>query len=656
MKIKDFLHLDYESQMRLSLVLFIVFLILFNFGTEYIFHQTKRTLNQEIQRNLFTVATSAGLIWKTSSLSAPSGGSFLKKNLMELSVKSEASRISFLSSDGSPLFSSREILSVEDLHIFRGMKPELAKQMLAKDGKEKMKHIFSDFYTNSSGNTYLSCYLPLESSMNLTGQRTESRIWIMVEKEVSTFAGIERISRVNDLARIGWLVIAAFVTVILIKNLLRPYRLMVKKAQSEKIIPRLGKSEKEGEMDVAVRIFEQVIKELKEKEQALQRLYQKTDRKAKDLESYNEYILKSMTSGMIICNLQGEIVQMNQPAEAMLEVSKSLVVGKRYKTIFPEKSPLGLSIQTPLAEQRTFFIPEIRLSKKNGESIWLGLNSTPIKDEKGSMLGVVVFLNDFTEVKKLEQEIAFKDKMAALGEMSSGLAHELRNSMGAILGFSRLLKKRKDDPISQNQTIDGIINEALSMESMLKRFLSFAKPFQPKIERFDLREVIQECCTSVKVTLEEYRITYELDVKPDLPSLWGDRLLLRQCFQNLIQNSIEAMPEGGELHIRLREEQLTSKEKTMLVEFSDTGCGIAKEVQDKIFNPFFTCKEKGTGLGLSLVKKIVSLHNGKIELESEPVKGTTFKIYLPLKAYSSETGLYSAEFVPTLDSSIRTTN
>jgi len=453
----------------------------------------------------------------------------------------------------------------------------------------------------------------------------------MVEKNVSAFAKIEQVSRLNVLARIAGILIAAFVTILLIRNLLYPYRQMVKKAKKERIIPTLEKNKKEGELDVAVGIFEQVIKELKQKEKALQKLYQKTDRKAKNLASYNEYILKSMTSGMIICDEEGKITRMNHPAETIVDKSENTALGKHYKTVFGEESPLCSAIQTASTGQSTYSIPEIKIAKKGGESIPVSLSSSVVKDKQDKMLGVVVFLTDLTEIKKLEEEIAFKDKMAALGEMSSGLAHELRNSMGAILGFSNLLKKRKEDPTSQGQAVDGIINEAMIMESMLQRFLAFAKPFQLKIEKIHLKKIIQECHTSVEETLKENTIALRFESEPGLPFILGDRLLLKQCFQNLIQNSIEAMPDGGKLLIRLGEKHLTSQEKSILVELSDTGCGIPKEVQDKIFNPFFTSREKGTGLGLSLVKKIVSLHNGKIELESEPNKGTTFRIYLPLK-------------------------
>ena len=131
--------------------------------------------------------------------------------------------------------------------------------------------------------------------------------------------------------------------------------------------------------------------------------------------------------------------------------------------------------------------------------------------------------------------------------------------------------------------------------------------------------------------MKETRIMFKFDSKPDLLSIRGDRLLLKQCFQNLIQNSIEAMPRGGELNIRLGEKQITPLEESIMVEISDTGYGIPREIQEKIFNPFFTSKEKGTGLGLSLVKKIISLHHGKIEFESEVNQGTTFRIYLPTR-------------------------
>jgi len=625
LKPKGFFYFDYESQIRLSLLVFILFLILLNFGTEYLFQRTRQVLRDQTDQLLSTVAFSASIAWEKNSHSV------LKKNLLELAFKSGIHRISFISPDGTPLISSSGIPSSEQMHTFQGLMPESVRQIQNGNIDQEAGPIFTDFYSDHQGNTYLACYTPLEISTEAKTSVDQNLIWIMVEKEVTNFTSIEKMSHINVWVRIGGLFIVVFVTLVLIKNLLRPYHQMVKKAEIENIIPQAGRGGKEGELDSAVNIFEQVIRELKQKEKTLQVLYQQTDRKAKDLASYNEYILKSMTSGMVMCNERGEIVQINQPAEAILGISKSLVTGKRYKTAFGEKNPLCTAIGTTLGELKAYSIPEVEMTTGNGEPRWISINSTVIKDELNRMLGAVVFLNDFTEIKKLEQEIAFKDKMASLGEMSSGLAHELRNSMGAIIGFAKLLLKRKDDPDSQSQAVDGIVKEAMNMETMLKSFLAFAKPLSLKIEEIALKDIVEECYVSVKEMLKENRIAFKVNSDPELSPMWGDRILLKQCLQNLIQNSIDAMPRGGKLNIRLGEKQQGTKEKLLIVEISDTGCGIQKEIQEKVFHPFFTSKEKGTGLGLSIVKKIVSLHHGKIELESEPNRGTTFSIFLPIK-------------------------
>jgi signal transduction histidine kinase len=203
--------------------------------------------------------------------------------------------------------------------------------------------------------------------------------------------------------------------------------------------------------------------------------------------------------------------------------------------------------------------------------------------------------------------------------------------MGTILGFSKLLKKKRGDEASKDQIINSILNEAMFMESMLQRFLSFAKPFDLKIEKVNLRNVMNACIRPLEENLKTNKIKLDLKSEPDLPLILGDRLLLKQSFQNLIQNSIEAMPQGGKLSIDLGKTKTYSQEKFIRVEITDTGCGIEKKDQRKIFYPFFTSKEKGTGLGLSLVKKIISLHHGEIKFESQVNQGTTFEIYLPLK-------------------------
>ncbi len=618
MGIRGLFRLNYESQIRISLVFFIIFLVLLNFGTEYLFQRSKRALKNQTYQHLTTVAQSARLLWEKRP--HPD----LEKNLLELAFSSGANRILFLSTDGDILASYKTVHSVKDRHVFRGLKPELVNRFRSGGDKRNLGTFFSDFYADSSGNAHISCYLPVERG------RIGSPSWIMVEKPVPALASIEKVSRFNVLARITGLLVAAFVTLLLIRNLLRPYRTMINKARKEEIISASGGSVEGAEMDAAVGIFEQVIRDLKQKEKELRQLYESTDRKARDLASYNEYILKSMTCGMIMCDQEGKITRINRPAEDILDLSQDSALGQHYKTAFETGNPVRSAIQTAIAQQGTHSVPKARIRKVHDRSTPVTLSSTAIEDDQGRRLGVVVFLTDLTEIQKLEQEVAFKDKMATLGEMSSGLAHELRNSMGAMLGFINLFRKEKAHAPSQSRTLDSIFKEAMCMESMLQRFLTFAKPHRLKIEKVDLKLLLQECRDSVEPVLREKGIVFELASEPDVGPVLGDSLLLKQSFQNLMQNSIEAMPDGGKLSINLRRERLRSGEGTMNVEISDTGCGIQKEVQDKIFNPFFTSKEKGTGLGLSLVKKIISLHNGKIDVDSQPGEGTTFTINLPL--------------------------
>ncbi len=637
MAIRGLFRLNYESQIRISLVFFIIFLILLNFGTEYLFQRSKQALKNQTYQHLTTVAQSARLLWERTPHTD------LQKNLLELAFNSGVSRILFLSRDGDIRASYKTVHSVADRHVFRGLKPELLDRFHSGGDKRNLGMFFSDFYADSSGNAHISCYLPVGRG------KTGSPIWIMVEKPIPALASIENVSRFNVLARITGLLMAAFVTLLLIRNLLRPYRTMINRARKEEIIPTSGASVEGEEMDAAVGIFEQVIRDLKQKEKELRQLYESTDRKARDLASYNEYILKSMTCGMIMCDQEGKITSINRPAEDILGVSQDSALGQPYKTAFQRGNPVRSAIQTALAQQGTHSVPEARIRKVRGRNIPVSLSSTAVEDDQGRRLGVVVFLTDLTEIRKLEQEVAFKDKMAALGEMSSGLAHELRNSMAAVLGYINLFKKGKADASSQSRTLDSVFKEAMFMESMLQRFLAFAKPHQLKIEKVDLKLLLEKCRSSVEELLKEKKITHALHSEPDVVPILGDSLLLKQSFQNLIQNSIEAMPDGGKLSINLRRERLTSGEDTMNVEISDTGCGIPKEVQDKIFNPFFTSKEKGTGLGLSLVKKIISLHNGKIDVDSVPGRGTKFYIHLPLKPepHLTETEMLRSEALET---------
>jgi PAS domain S-box-containing protein len=436
---------------------------------------------------------------------------------------------------------------------------------------------------------------------------------------------LEKFSILDSVLRGIGIFCALFFAFIFIKNILRPYRLMKKKAEEAKIKPKSNSPD----MDFVVETFTRTIKELKKKEAILKDLYKVTKQDAVRLAQFNEYILKSITSGVIICDNRGKIIRFNNPAKEIFSSSADLVLNHNYREVFKEYEKLSELVEKTLITGKEHRAGEMELSGKEGKKIWLGVSSSLIKNEKNETLGVLVLMTDITQLKNLQKELVFKEKMAVLGETSAGLAHELRNSMAAILGYGKLLKKTLPGDDSSRDIVDGIINESLQTETMLQRYLNVTKPLEIVPKKFNSAPIIQDALKMVKEGT--HNVVFDLKLPPSLPSIYGDPLLLKQIFQNLFQNSIEAMPQGGKLSVSFEMEK-----DFIEISIEDTGCGIPQENLGKIFNPFFSSKEKGMGLGLSLVKKIITAHQGKIEVESEIGKGTTFRIYLPTKNFVGE--------------------
>jgi polar amino acid transport system substrate-binding protein len=243
---------------------------------------------------------------------------------------------------------------------------------------------------------------------------------------------------------------------------------------------------------------------------------------------------------------------------------------------------------------------------------------------------VTVLFTDVTQLVGLRAELLAKEKMAALGEMTAGLAHQLRNSMGAIYGFANLLRKSIGEPNQLSQIVEEIGQETRTLESLVDKFLNFSKPLQLQPERIDLRQIIQESYQTVCRNKIAELPEFALKVGEASPFIWGDRLLLKQCFQNILQNALEAMSQGGRLQVSLDQSRWREKEG-VLIQVTDTGLGMTDKELAKIFEPFYSTKESGIGLGLSLTRKIIQEHGGRIEAHSRKGEGSTFEIFLPVE-------------------------
>ena len=372
-----------------------------------------------------------------------------------------------------------------------------------------------------------------------------------------------------------------------------------------------------SQVGFVVDTFHELVSKLKENERELEILRQKAEDRAVIIEGYNENILQSVPSGVMSFDEELRITKVNLTAEKVFEIKRETVLGKYHEDV------LNSPITDLLKEKKVIERGEISYTTPSGRKIWLGLNLSPLKNKEAKTIGQILVFTDITEIKAFEAQMELRSRLSSLGEISAGIAHELRNPMGVIAGYTKLLSKKADE--SLRPTVNAIAKEINVMNRIISDFLSFAKPAELNISDVDLKGIIENCVSVVAGGKGDIKTHIDID---GLPAIKGDEILLRQAFTNLVQNAIESMPKGGELSVR------SSLVDFIEVSISDTGPGIAENIVDKIFLPFFTTKDRGTGLGLSIVQKIIVSHGGNIFVDSSN-NGTTFRIKFPIEIDST---------------------
>ena len=362
--------------------------------------------------------------------------------------------------------------------------------------------------------------------------------------------------------------------------------------------------------------FHDMVSALKDKERDLEILRQKAEDRALAIEGYNENILQSVPSGVMSFDENLKIMKVNQAAGKILEVKEGTVIGKQHTEI------LGSPITDLLNEKKFIERGEMSYITSSGKRIWLGMTLSPLRDRDGKTIGQILVFTDLTHLKAVESQMELRARLSSLGELSAGIAHELRNPMAVIAGYTKLLSKKGEK--SLQPIIENISKEIAVMDRIISDFLSFAKPAELTMTDIDLNAMIEKCTTAIRDEKSDITVRLNIDGRPTIK---GDEVFLRQAFINIIQNAVEAMPQGGELTIEIVPSDDTERGFDIVI--SDTGHGISKDIVDKIFLPFFTTKERGTGLGLAIVHKIVVSHGGTISVESSD-KGTMFRMRLPV--------------------------
>ncbi len=391
---------------------------------------------------------------------------------------------------------------------------------------------------------------------------------------------------------------------------------------------RTGITDRKPEIGFIVETFHELVDKLKKKERELEDLKKKAEERAERIKNYNEYILQSVPSGVISLDIDMRITKMNSAAENILSIKEAEVIGESCAKIFGDALNSFANGNMTSVRRR-----ELSYTTDSGKISRLGLTLTPLRNSGGDAIGQLLVFTDLTELKALEAQAVLRDRLSSLGEMAAGMAHELRNPMGVIAGYTKLLSKKPDD--SLRPLTDSIAKEVSVMDRIITDFLSFARPPELNISTFNLTDILKACISGL--------ITERHDIKtglciPDMLSIEGDEILLRQAFTNLLTNAAEAMPHGGTLGIEAsiirggkKREPLSSGHHSghLAIKVTDSGHGIPPNMLEKIFMPFYTTKDRGTGLGLAIAHKVITSHNGTLKAESSD-KGTTFIISLPL--------------------------
>ena len=350
-----------------------------------------------------------------------------------------------------------------------------------------------------------------------------------------------------------------------------------------------------------------------------------------NLRVLHERIVESIRSGLITTDLEGNIYTFNQTASEITGYSAEAMRGKSVYALFGDiKLPIGEALEaTETGDQPPRF--ETDVITPEDFAVRVGYGVSPLYSESGETTGLIITFQDLTEIRSIEESSRRKDRLAAVGRVAAGLAHEIRNPLGAMRGAIQVLQSQTPPESSHAQLMEIILRESDRLNKIITNFLTYARPRVSNFSEIDVREAINDTFTLLKHSPD---VTENLDLQAVLPDnpvmISADPTQLKQIFWNLARNSIQAMTGGGSLKVTLEK---VNTERIRII-FADTGGGMPPEQVEQLFEPFSQSTTGGTGLGLSIVYQIIRDHNGSINVRSRENDGTTITIELPTESRS----------------------
>ncbi|BBO77371.1 PAS domain-containing sensor histidine kinase [Desulfosarcina widdelii] len=352
--------------------------------------------------------------------------------------------------------------------------------------------------------------------------------------------------------------------------------------------------------------------------------YRSTKKSLQDTSAIADEVVRSLPVGLIATDRDGRVAFYNSTAERITGLNLFDARGKDPETILPS---YFCGLKKMLDQGESIFEKEMECEFVKDTIVPVSVSASKIINEEGQFVGQVLILRDLGEVRRLQDEVRRKEKLAAIGGLAAGVAHEIRNPLSSIKGIASYFKNKFDEDSGDKEMAGVMIEEVDRMNRVISELLEFARPTDLNLKRSDVNSLIEHSVRliekeahtkdiSIKLYLTKQPLTTEID---------SDRF--SQCLLNLYLNALQAMEKGGQLSIK----NSLSDDSLIVIEIGDTGSGIEAQNMHKIFDPYYTTKTKGTGLGLAIVHKIIEAHNGSVKVRSAPDQGTTFTISIPAK-------------------------
>ncbi|MBA3011961.1 MAG: HAMP domain-containing protein [Proteobacteria bacterium] len=376
------------------------------------------------------------------------------------------------------------------------------------------------------------------------------------------------------------------------------------------------------EVEILASNFSFMIKEILAQKQQLENQLKEIKR----LQQYAEKILATMSDGLLAVDVDGMVAAINPAARAILDIPPGQSVkGCHVLTLFNKESLFTDYLRKSLADPSGRNQQEIHLQRNEEPQILL--TGTGILESDQNKPSQIIFnLNDITALKKLEAKIRQTQRLADLGTLAAGMAHEIRNPLSAIKTYVALLPGKIDKAGFLEKFQRTVPREINRLNTLIEELLELSRPPKYNFKPIDIRELLGHSIELLEADFKTRGIDCQWDIPSELPTIMADTDQLEKAFINLMRNGAQAMPEGGKiaLHVRCRENMV-------IIDFKDTGHGFSSDLAQSIFTPFFTTKAKGTGLGLAITHKVISEHGGQIEATSRENYGSCFSIRLPAR-------------------------